>query len=438
MTAECAVGAAFLVPVQPEGVVHKAWGVRVANGRIVTIGPWREVSKDLDSNQCQYFEQAVLLPGLINAHTHVAMNLMRGIADDLPLTAWLQEHIWPAEMRVMSSDFVYHGSRHAIAEMIRGGVTCFNDSYFFPDAVAKAAKEAGMRCVAGFPMIDFPTPWAETVAEYLAKADTLIAQADDDPLVSYAWAPHAPYTVGDEAMLAVLKHAEQHDLKIHIHVHETEGEVTPENCADGERPLARMHRLGVVTPRLIAVHMTQLTDNEIQLCAEQKASVVHCPESNLKLASGIAPVADLDRAGVNVALGTDGAASNNDLDMFGEMRTAALLAKGVSGDASVIPAPRALSMATINGAKALGLEEQCGSLEIGKWADMIAVQLGSIDMQPCFDVISQLVYAGSRRDVSDVWIAGQQVLQQGRWTSLDEQAILRESNHWYEKLCESA
>jgi 5-methylthioadenosine/S-adenosylhomocysteine deaminase len=374
-----------------------------------------------------------LLPGFINAHTHASMTLLRGIADDLPLDVWLAEHIWPAEQRWVSREFVRDGTDLAILEMIRGGTTCFQDMYFFPDEVAAAAAERGVRAVAGMIVIEVPTVWAKNVDEYLTRGLEVHDRYRDHPLVQTAFAPHAPYTVGDEAFARMVTLANQLDTNIHMHVHETVDEVRQAEDA-GMRPLARLDQLGLINPLLNAVHMTQLTDDEISLLAERGVHIVHCPESNMKLASGICPVHKLQQAGVNVALGTDGAASNNDLDMLGELRSAALLGKLGAAHASAVPAHQALAMATINGARALGIADETGSLVAGKSADMICVDLSVAACQPVHNPLSQLVYSAQRDQVTDVWVAGRQLYGERGFTTLDEGEVLARTHVWLERM----
>ncbi|MGZ4990650.1 MAG: TRZ/ATZ family hydrolase, partial [Methylobacter sp.] len=377
-------------------------------------------------------ENHALLPGLINSHTHAAMTLMRGIADDLQLMDWLQNHIWPLEQKWMSEAFVKDGTDLAIAEMILGGTTCFNDMYFFPEITAAQAIHHGIRASVGLIVIDFPTVWAENGDAYIEKGLALHDQLRHHPLISTPFAPHAPYTVSDAPLQKIKTIADELELPIHIHVHETLHEV--EQDQSGLRPLQRLHDLGLIDPSFIAVHMTQLTDDEIARFAESGAHIVHCPESNLKLASGFCPVAKCIAAGINVALGTDGAASNNDLDMFGEMRTAALLGKAVAGDASAIPAMTALRMATINGAKALGLDNETGSLGIGKAADVIAVDLSHLETQPLYCPVSQIVYATSRQQVTDVWVAGKRLLKQRHLTTVNIDELKVKIAEWRQRL----
>ncbi|PCH60579.1 MAG: N-ethylammeline chlorohydrolase [Gammaproteobacteria bacterium] len=408
----------------------------IDNGRIKAIAPSDEARQQFQSDDIVELEEHALIPGLINAHTHVAMNLFRGMSDDLPLMTWLNDHIWPAEKKWISSEFVHDGSMLAIAEMLRGGTTCFNDMYFFPDITARVALSAGMRCSIGLITIDFPTVWAQNADEYLSKGVAVHDEFKNESLISTAFAPHAPYTVSDEALAKIRTLADEMDIPIHMHIHETSHEVDQAFSDSGKRPLQRLHELGLLSPRLLAVHMTQLTDQEITLCAEQGVHIIHCPESNLKLASGFCPVTRLLDAGANIALGTDSAASNNDLDMFGEMRTAALLAKGVAGDASALPAAQALYCATMGGAKALAMDNEIGSLTVGKHADITAVNLSAIETQPVYDPISHLVYCGSSHQVSNVWVNGKRLLNQGKLTQLDIGAIQQRCNIWRERLLE--
>ncbi|ROR32287.1 TRZ/ATZ family hydrolase [Inmirania thermothiophila] len=428
------VRARWIVPVEPEGAVLEDHAVAVGAGRIVAVEPWSALRPRHPEAAVIERPRHVLIPGLVNAHTHAAMTLLRGLADDLPLMTWLQEHIWPAEARWVGEAFVHDGTLHAVAEMLRGGVTCFNDMYFFPEVTARVAAEAGLRAVVGLIVIDFPSAWARNADEYLAKGLELHDAWRNHPLIRTALAPHAPYTVADAALERVRVLADELEIPVHIHVHETAEEVARAVAETGERPLARLDRLGLVSPALLAVHATQLTPAEIARLADAGAHVVHCPESNLKLASGFCPVQALAEAGVGLALGTDGAASNNDLDLLGEMRTAALLAKAVAGRADALPAARVLAAATLGGARALGLEAEIGSLVPGKAADLVAVDLGAPETQPVYDVISQLVYAAGREQVTDVWVAGRPLLRDRVLLTVDEEAILVRSAQWARRI----
>ncbi|HEX7025952.1 MAG TPA: TRZ/ATZ family hydrolase [Gammaproteobacteria bacterium] len=424
----------WLIPVVPENTVLDDHAVAIHAGRIIDVLPAGEAEIRYRASHTVELPQHALLPGFINAHTHSPMSLFRGMADDMPLMDWLQKRIWPAEGRWVDENFVEDGALLAIAEMLRSGTTCFADMYFFPDQIAKTAQRTGIRACVGLIVLDFPTVWAADADEYISKGLELHDQLLNDPLVTTMFAPHAPYTVSDGPLSRVRVLADELDIPVMSHVHETAFEVAQAEQNDGRRPLARLESLGLVSPSLMAVHMTQLNEEEIHRLAEHGAHVIHCPESNMKLASGFCPVQTLLDAGVNVALGTDGAASNNDLDMIGEMRSAALLAKNVAGDASALPAFKALKMATLNGAIALGLAERIGSLEAGKYADIIAIDLDSLKTQPVYDPVSQIVYSADSSQVSDVWIAGKQLLKQGELTGLDQDQLIETARHWRDKI----
>jgi 5-methylthioadenosine/S-adenosylhomocysteine deaminase len=430
MHAELLIHAEWILTVDPENRQLTDHAVVIADGRIRAILPYEEAKRAIQAEQTVELPGHVLIPGLINAHTHASMSLLRGLADDLPLMTWLHEHIWPTEGRWVDASFVADGTRLAVLEMLRGGVTCYNDMYFHPEVSAQVTAEAGMRAVIGMIVVDFPTGYAASPDEYIAKGLALHERYRDHPLIRVAWAPHAPYSVSDGPLQRVASLAHELGVPIHIHLHETRDEVENAVNAHGERPFARLDRLGLIGPLLASVHMTQLEDAEIARLAETGASVVHCPESNLKLASGFCPVARLLDAGVNVALGTDGAASNNDLNLLGEMRTAALLGKGVSGSASAVPAAEALRMATINGARALGLDSEIGSIELGKSADLVALDLRDPHTQPLYHPVSQLVYAAGRHQVRQVWIRGRQVIHDGAPTTLHLAEVLSEAQVW--------
>ncbi|MHB1332492.1 MAG: TRZ/ATZ family hydrolase [Sulfuriferula sp.] len=431
---ETLIEARWVIPVEPSGAVLADHSVAVDGGRIVAILPTEEARRRFVAQRYYRLTDHALIPGLINLHTHAAMTLLRGYADDLPLMEWLKGHIWPAETRHMSPDFVRDGTRIACAEMLRGGTTCFNDMYFFPEAVAEAALDAGIRAAIGLIVIDFPTAYAGDADDYLNKGFALRDHLRDEPLLSFTLAPHAPYTVGDKTLEKIATFASQLDLPVHIHLHETEDEIRQSLTQHNLRPLARLHNLGLLGPGLIAVHGVHLTPDEQSLLAEHGCHLAHCPASNLKLASGFAPVVALAGHGVNIGIGTDGAASNNKLDMFDEMRLTALLAKAVSGDAAAIPAHTALQMATLNGAYALGLDDRIGSLTPGKLADIVAVDLSGIENQPCFDPVSTLVYAAGREQVSHVWVNGELRLDNRLLTSLDERELKLAASVWHSRI----
>jgi 5-methylthioadenosine/S-adenosylhomocysteine deaminase len=424
----------WVVPVVPEGAVLEDHAVIVDDGRIEAVVPVADLQRDWPQAERVELSERVLIPGLVNMHTHSAMALLRGLADDLPLMRWLHENIWPAEKIIMGPDYVLAGTRLAMAEMLRSGTTCFNDNYFFPDVTAEAAIAAGMRVVVGMPVIGFPTPWAETEDEYFRRGLEVHQRFAAEDRVEVSFVPHAPYSVGDSAFRRIRMLAEELDVNVHLHLLEARGEIEGSREQYGLHPLDRLDALGLLGPRLIAVHMTQLSDADLPRLARAGVHVVHCPDSNMKLASGICPVAALDRAGVNVCIGTDGAASNNDLSLLAEMRQTALLAKVASGDPEAVPAARALSMATIHGARALGLDDRIGSIEPGKRADLAAIRLDRIETQPVYDVISQIVYAAQDSQVSDVWVDGRRLLDSRRLMTLDEDEILESCGHWRQRI----
>ena len=425
--------AGFIVPIEPPQTLT-GHSLLVDDGRIVALAPLASVDRDYAAREHVVLPQHVLIPGLVNAHTHAAMSLFRGIADDLPLARWLSEHIWPRESRFVAPDFVYDGTLLAAAEMLKGGVTCCNDMYFFPDAGARAFLESGMRAMLGLVVLDFPTPYAADPDGYLQAGLAVRDALKHEPRLAFALAPHAPYTVGDPAFRKIVTYARQLDLPIETHLAETATEVTESLERFGMTPLARLHDLGATGPGLIAIHGVHLTTADVDLLAVHGGHVVHCPASNMKLGSGIAPVATLAARSINLALGTDGAASNNRLDLFGEMRLAALLAKVAAHDAAAFPAHQVLHAATLGGACALGLERTLGSLVPGKAADIVAVDLSGIDALPCYDPVSHLVHAVGRDAVTDVWVGGRRVVANRALTTVDEGAIVSRARVWQGKL----
>ncbi len=428
------ISARWVVPVVPRNTVLENHAVVVENGIIIDLLDTQSALEKYQSAEHINRESHALIPGLINAHTHAAMSLFRGIADDVPLMEWLEGHIWPAEAKWVNPDFMRDGAQLAIAEMLMSGTTCFNDMYFHSDTVARVAQDMGIRAFVGMIVLDFPSTWAANADEYFDKGMRVHDEVRALSRVNTTMAPHAPYTVSDASLATARTYADELQIPIHMHVHETADEVTSALETNGVRPLARLHQLGLLNPRMMAVHMTQLTDDEITLSAEQGIHVVHCPESNLKLASGQCPVADLLRAGTNVCLGTDSASSNNDLDMLGEMRTACLIAKTTANDARALPAWQALEMATINGATALNVQNEIGSLEIGKSADMVALDLNHLSTQPVYNPISQIVYSASREQISDVWIEGKARVSNKQLQNVDVQQILSNAALWGERL----
>ena len=433
-TVDHVIEARWVIPADPPQAVLEHHAVAVGAGRIREVLPLAEARNRYPGARRTELPTHALIPGLINLHTHAAMTLMRGIADDRALMDWLQDHIWPVETRLVSAEFVHDGTLLACAEMLRGGVTCFNDMYFFPEAAAQAVLASGMRAALGIIAIEMRSPYASDAADYLSKG---LAARDDfkhEPLLSFCLAPHAPYTVSDATFERLATYAGQLDMPVHIHLHETADEVHESVSAHKLRPIRRLHKLGLLGPGLIAVHAVHLAPDEIDLLAEHGCHVAHCPASNLKLASGIAPVTALQECGVNIGIGTDGAASNNRLDMFAEMRLAALLAKGASGRATALPAHDVLSMATLNAARALGLDDRIGSLAPGKHADLTAVDLGAPELAPCYDPLSHLVYAAGREHVTHVWVEGRPLVEDGRLTQLDPRDLAARAAQWQKKI----
>jgi 5-methylthioadenosine/S-adenosylhomocysteine deaminase len=432
--ADLAIEARWVVPVEPDGVVLENHAVVVTGARIAAVLPAAEARARFAAAQTIALPDHALVPGLVNLHTHAAMTVMRGYADDLPLMTWLRDHIWPAEAAHASPELVYDGTLLACAEMIAAGVTCANDMYFFPEEAARAFLDTGMRGALGMIAVEFPTAYATGPDHYIAKGLAMRDRLADEPLLSFCMAPHAPYTVSDATFARIGAVAEELDVPIHLHLHETDDEIAESLRRHGVRPLERLRGLGLVTPRLIGVHGVHFTPHEVALLARNGCHVAHCPSSNLKLASGMARVADLLAAGVNVGIGTDGAASNNRLDVFQEMRTAALLAKGVSGRADALPAHQALRCATLAGAQALGLDARIGSISPGKEADLTAVFLGGHATQPCFDPVSHLVYAAGREHVTHVWIRGVLRLRDSRLTCVEPGELEKRASLWHNKL----
>jgi len=425
----------WCVPVEPHDLVLTDHAVVVNDGRIVEIMPAAEARARYAPGVLVERPGHVVIPGLVNAHTHAAMTLLRGLADDLPLERWLREGIWPVETRWVSAEFVRDGTRLAIAEMLSSGCTCFSDQYFFPEIVAETAVEMQVRAMVGTPVMEFATPWADDAADCMRKgAEQVHDRYANHALISSCFAPHSTGTVSDESFKELRVLADQLDSPVQIHLHETAQEITDALAETGKRPFERLLELNLVNSSLLAVHAVHLTEGEIRQFAESGVSVVHCPRSNLKLASGIAEIAKLQRAGINVALGTDSAASNNVLDMLGEMRTAALLAKARANDAAALPAADALRMATMNGAIALGLADSIGSIEPGKWADLTCIDLRHINSQPVYDPLSQIVYTADANQVSDVWVAGRHQLEDGKLTRIDETELLQRAAEWQNRL----
>ncbi len=428
------IEAGWVVPVVPQGLVLTDHAVAINHGKIIALMPRLQARQRFLPTTTVSRPHVALIPGLINAHTHNPMTLLRGVADDLALMPWLQQHIWPIEGAIMGPQYVADGCELAVAEMLRSGTTCCNDNYFFPDVQAATYQRLGFRAIIGLPIIEFPSAWARSADEYFDKALETRDNWRTNKRLGFSFAPHAPYTVSNASFERIGVLAEQLDLAVHCHVHETAQEIQDSIKQHGMRPLARLDQLGLATARLIAVHMTQLTDAEIALCAQRGISIAHCPQSNLKLASGFCKIEALRRAGATVAIGTDGCASNNDLDMFDEMRSAALLAKAVAEDATAMNAAQTLHAATLGGAKTLGLEESIGSIEVGKQADLACIDINELELMPMYDLISHLVYVATRHQVRDVWIDGQARLLDRQLTEIDIDALISKTRRWQQQI----
>ena len=433
-TADTIIDARWIIPVEPAGVVLPEHSIVLAAGEVIAVAPTAQAASTYTAQRHVSLPDHVLIPGLVNLHTHAAMTLMRGLADDKVLMDWLRNHIWPVESRMVSAAFVREGTLLACAEMLRAGITCFADMYFFPQAAAEAAVHAGMRAAIGIIVIEMPSPYASDASDYLAKGLAMRDALRDETLLSFCMAPHAPYTVTDATLERVATYAAELDIPVHIHLHETLEEIRDSLSLHHVRPIERLQRIGLLGPGLIAVHAVHLETGEIASLAQHGCSVAHCPSSNLKLASGIAPIATMRSQGINVGLGSDGAASNNRLDLLNEMRLAALLAKGASGDPTAVPAHAALHMATLGGATALGLERRIGSLVPGKRADITALDLASIELSPCYDPASHLVYAAGREHVTHVWVDGELRVQDRQLVTLDERKLRLQAVRWKERI----
>lgn len=423
----------WIVPIIPAGDILTDFSIALKDKKIVAILPTQETSS-IEATQVHTLPEHVVMPGLINCHGHAAMTLLRGYADDQALTPWLEKHIWPAEATHVGADFVADGSTLAIVEMLRSGTTCFSDMYLFPEVMAKIAGDIGMRCQIALPAIDAPSRWAASADEYISKGLALLDDAKHNDIISFVFGPHAPHTLSTDGLRKIATLSAELDIGIQIHLHETATEVLAAVERDGQRPIDTLHQLGLLGPKTQCVHMTALGKQDIALLAETGAHVIHCPASNMKLASGTCPVTQLQNAGVNVALGTDSAASNNSLNILNEMRLAALLAKLQSGDATAMPAHAALAMATINGARAMGIDHKVGSLEVGKQADIIALDMNQPETLPLYNPLSQLVYACSANQLSHSWINGKLVVNEGVVPGVDLKALGHNIQKWQHRI----
>lgn len=417
------------MPVIPRNQVLQGHSLVVSEGRITAVLE-REAALAIPAAEHCRLPRHALLPGLVNAHGHSAMSLFRGLADDYPLMEWLHEHIWPAEATFVSEAFVRDGTDLALVDLILGGSTTFSDQYFFPEVTAECAATAGIRAQLVFPIINVETAWARNSEECLRQGLALRDSLRDHPLVEIGFGVHSTYSVDTATLKHVATLAHELDAIVQIHLHETRGEVEDSIARCGDRPIDVLSQVGMLGPKTQCVHMTSLSRGDFALLKDSNTHVVHCPRSNMKIASGICPTQRLLAHGINVALGTDGAASNNRLNMLAEMQAAALLAKLESLEATALPAVAALELATINGARALGMEKTIGSLEVGKRADLIAVDLSQPHTQPINNVISQLVYATSGQEVTHSWVDGKALLRDREVIGLDVPNVIERASHW--------
>lgn len=428
--ADLIVEAPWLISVAPGTSTIEDAAIAITGTTIAAVGSREEVNDRFSATRKQILKSHVLLPGLINAHGHAAMTLFRGYAEDTSLQSWLNDAIWPLEAKWVDDSFVRDGTRLAIAEMIRSGITCFADMYYYPEVVAEQVKQAGIRAQVAFPVIQFPNAWSASTEEGFHKGFDLHDSYRNDPQIDVAFGPHSVYAITDDDLEKILTYSEELDANIQIHLHENAAELKENMAKLGTSGVEHLNQRGLLGPRLQAVHTTQLTAEEIELFAQNNVHVIHCPTSNAKLASGVCPTSDLIAAGVNIALGTDGAASNNTLDLLNEARLASLMAKLQRQDATALPAQAVLEMATINGARALGLADQIGSLEAGKAADLIAIDVSGPEYQPLFDPLAQIVHTSSASAVSHVWAAGNCILDNRELQSLDLTATLEAVAMW--------
>ena len=431
--ADSIINAGWLIPILPHKKILAEHSVAITDGKISHILP-KERAIDFISKEVFDLPNHALLPGLVNCHGHAAMSLLRGLADDMALKPWLENRIWPIEKKYVSEEFVRDGTELAIAEMLLSGTTTFSDMYFFPETVAEVAIASGIRCQISFPILDFPSNWAESAEEYLSKGLAIRDKFKHFNRISTIFGPHSTYTLKENSLSTISTLASELDVGIQIHLHETNQEVLDGLAERGERPIETLFKLGLLGPKTQCVHMTDLNNKDIELLSRTGAQVIHCPESNMKLASGICPISKLLNSGVNVGIGTDGAASNNDLNLFGELKSATLLAQINSMDATALTASEALTLGTLGGAKALGMDKNIGTIEVGKLADLIAVDLHQIEMQPIHDVFSQLIYVNNGSHVTHSWIQGEQIMHERELLKIDQDNLRRRILKWQNKL----
>lgn len=428
------VHAEYILPVDSKFTVIKDGAIAVNNGKIEAIGNYEDITSGFNSDKVIGGKNRVVIPGLVNTHTHAAMVYFRGLADDLPLKEWLENHIWPAEAKWLSPEFVSDAVELACLEMLKAGITAYNDMYFFGDSAGISTKKMGMRAVIGVGILDFPTAAAKTTEEYFEKAEAFIRNWKDDNLITPCIAPHALYTCGTETLKRTRRLADKHYVPIHTHLSETEWEIGEIKSRFGMLPVKYLDSIGFLDKKVLAAHCVWLEDEEIEILASRGVGVSHCVESNLKLASGIAPVPKMLKAGIKVTLGTDGAASNNDIDILSEMSTAAKLHKAASKDPTVLDSRTALLMATRWGAEAIGLGDITGSLEKDKAADLVVINLDKPHLTPIYDIYSHIVYSAKASDVETVMVDGNVIVENSRLKNSNESEIIQKAKEWGKRI----
>lgn len=419
------IAAQWIATQNPVGQVLENHGIAIgSNGRILSVAPLDQLQQEFPETLIEHRPNHLLTPGLINLHSHVPMTLLRGVGDDLPMRQWLEERIWPLEAKLVSPEFCYDGALLAGVEMLLNGVTCFSDSYFHVDAIAAATLDLGMKAHLSTGIVEFPTPYAQSAADYIRRGLTIRDQFRGEQNLSFAFGPHAPYSVSDETFKQVITLSMELGLGVQTHLHETADEVAESIKRYGMRPIARMKALGLLDCPLIAAHCVHLNSTDIEMLATHEVHVAHCPTSNLKLASGIAPIPAVIAAGINFGFGTDGSASNNRLDLLREGNLGSLLAKGTSGKADLLDATMTLAGLTINAARAIGRDSQIGSIAVGKSADLVTWDLSGFEHQPVFDPIAQLLFTGAGVSAADVFVNGQSVVHKRQLVGSAQQRLL--------------
>ena len=427
------INSRWILPIKPKNKVLENSSIVINNSVILDIDSTDIINNRYESKNLYNLNDHCVMPGFINNHTHLSMSLFKGIADDLNLDEWLRNEIWPLETKHVNEEFVELGSKLAIIELIKSGSTCFNDMYFFPEVTAYASLELGIRASLGLITIDFPSNYAQNSGEYLEKGLAIRDKLKNETLVSFTMAPHAPYTVGDDTLKKIFTLSNELDLPVHMHIHETENEIKESIKKYNQRPIERLMKLGLINPNFIGIHAVHLNSTDISILSKNKANLVSCPISNLKLGSGIpnATLQNLEK--INLSFGTDGSASNNKLDILSEARLGSLLLKGISKDATKFNSNTVLECLTINAAKSLGMENIIGSVEKNKAADLIAINFKKITSQPIFKPVSHIVNATDRENISHSWVNGKCIMEDRNVLTIDENLINQKVQRFVKK-----